>query len=106
MTAVGYDVPVRPQDLKALLKRHPFTPVQIGLTDGRSVLVRHPDQAVVTHRSLFVGLASLTRSRPLATPGDADTIAREWLLVDLLHVATAEPLNSAPAPRRRRPGRK
>lgn len=87
------------------MKRRPFTPIQIGLTDGRSVLVRHPDQAVVTHRSLFVGLAGLSRSKPLATPGDADTIARDWLLVDLLHVASVEPVNGSPARRRRKPGR-
>jgi len=74
-----------------VLKAEPFRPVRLGLSDGRSVLIRHPDQVVVSERYLFVGLAKLERSRPLATPSTGEAIAKDGLFVNLLHVATIEP---------------
>ena len=56
------------QDLRKLLKAEPFEPVRLGLSAGRSVLIRHPDQVVVSDRHVYVGLAQLERSAPLATP--------------------------------------
>ena len=84
---------MRPTDLKEILKREPFEPVQIGLSDGRSILIRHPDQVVISDRQLIVGLAHVRRSRPLRTPDSDDAIAKDWIMVSLLHVVTAEPAN-------------
>jgi hypothetical protein len=84
---------LRPDDFRKLFKQRPFEPVRIGLSDGRSVLVRHPDQVVVAERHLLVGLAKLERSLPLATPQTADAIAKDWLIINLLHVAFGEPVN-------------
>jgi hypothetical protein len=84
---------MRPAELRNVLRAEPFTPVQIGLSDGRCVIVRHPDQAVVSERVLFVGLAKLERSKPLATPRTSDAIAKDWLMVNLLQVTSIEPAN-------------
>ncbi len=78
-----------------MFKEEPFEPIRLGLTDGRSVLIRHPDQVVLAERHLLVGLAKVERSRPMATPASGETIARDWLIVNLLHIATVEPVNGA-----------
>lgn len=96
---------MRPTDLRDLMRQQPFEPIELSLSDGRSVLVRHPDQVVIAERHLIVGLAQIRRSRPLATPSNGDAIAKDWLLVNLLYVVSAEPANgSSPKPRRRRRG--
>ena len=86
---------MRPNDLRKLLKAEPFTPIRLGLSDGRSILIRHPDQAVVAERHLLLGLVKIERSRPLATPRSGNAIARDWLIVDLLHITAVEPDNGA-----------
>ena len=50
--------------------------------------------------SPLVGLATIERSGPLATPRSGDAIARDWLIVNLLHIATVDPIDGA------RPSRK
>lgn len=85
---------MRAADIVDLLKKERFEPFVLGLSDGRSVLIRHPDQAVVTERHILVGLAKIGRSKPLATPASGDTIAKDWMLVNVLHVTTIEPLES------------
>ena len=85
-----------------MLKKQPFEPILLALTDGRSVLIRHPDQATVSERVMFVGLAKIRRTGPLATPRSGEEIAKDWLLIDLLHIATIEPANGAGNGRARR----
>jgi len=96
---------MRAVDLKKLLNVRPFEPLLVALSDGRSVLIRHPDQVVVAERHLLVGLASLQRSLPLATPGTGAAVARDWLVVNLLHIAAGMPANGktrrTPRPPRR-----
>lgn len=94
---------MRGADIRKLLKKEPFEPIRLGLSDGRSVLIRHPDQAVVSERHVYVGLARVQRSRPLATPQSGDTLAPDWLLVNLMHIATVEPAdNQRPKTARKR----
>jgi hypothetical protein len=81
------------EDLRKLLKAEPFEPLCIGLSDGRAVHVFHPDQVVVSQRHVYVGLARIARSAPLATPRRPGAIAKDWLWVNILHVATVEQLN-------------
>ena len=86
---------MRADDLKKLIKAQPFRPIRVALSDGRCVLVRHPDQVVVSARHVYFGLATLERTPPLATPDSTDAYPRDWILVDLLHVASAEPASAA-----------
>jgi len=67
------------------------------------VLVRHQDQVVLAERHLLVGLAKVERSKPLATPTTSDAIAKDWLIINLLHIASIEPENESNGkPRRKR----
>ena len=90
---------MRPNDLRKLLKTQPFEPIRLGLSDGRSLLIRHPDQVVVSERKLYAGLTKVQRSRPLATPQSGDSFAPDWVLVDLHHIVSAEPEDGGTAKR-------
>ncbi|MGD2109250.1 MAG: hypothetical protein PVI86_07645 [Phycisphaerae bacterium] len=94
---------MRAADVRNLLKQEPFEPVRLGLSDGRAVVIRHPDQAVVSERHLYVGLARVERSKPLSTPRSGDVFAPDWLLVGLVQISPAEPANGK---RRSEPSRK
>ena len=96
---------MRPTELRKLLKTEPFEPIRLGLSDGRAVTIRHPDQAVVAERHLLVGLATIERSGPLATPRSGQAIARDWLIVNLLHIATVEPADGSSPRSKRKPRR-
>ena len=96
---------MRPNDLKKLLKSEPFEPIMLALSDGRSVTIRHPNQAVVSERHVLVGLASIERSGPLRTPSTGKAIARDWIIVNLLHIASIEPAGANGRKPRRRSGR-
>ena len=82
---------MRPEEFRKLLHTVPFEPLRIGLSDGRCILLRHPDQVVVAERHLLVGLAKLERSKPLATPRDGDAIAKDWIIINLLQITAVEP---------------
>jgi hypothetical protein len=86
---------MRPTEFRKLLRQEPFEPLEVGLSDGRCVVVRHPDQVVVADRHLLVGLARIERSKPLATPRSGGAIAKDWLIVSLLHITSIEPVNGA-----------
>ncbi len=90
---------MRSTDIKKLLKIEPFEPIRVALSDGRSVEIRHPDQVVVADRHLLVGLATVARSRPAATPRTSAAVSCDWLIVNLLHITAIEPINGA-APRK------
>jgi len=100
----GYNDGMRANELREMLKTEPFQPIKLGLSDGRAVTIRHPDQVLVTDRSAFVGVARIERSKPMASPASGDTIAKEWVLVNLLHVIAVEPQegNGSKSPKRRR----
>lgn len=80
-------------EVRVLLKARPFEPIELGLSDGRKVLIRHPDQAAVSNRKVFVGLAKIHQPRRLASPTDGDEIAKDWILIDVVHIVSAEPVN-------------
>lgn len=93
---------LRPSQIRQMLKETPFVPLRVCLSDGRSVVIRHPDQAVVSESMLFVGVTKVERSKPSLSPRSSEEIAKDWVLVNLLHVATVEPVNGRVRPRPRK----
>jgi len=84
---------VQRTEIRDLIKRQPFEPITFTLSDGRRVHVRHPDQVGVTNRNIFFGLAKVKgRMTNLETP-DEDGYGKDFLLVDLMHVVSAELAN-------------
>lgn len=90
-------------EIKTHIRKQPFGPIELGLSDGRSVLVRHPDQVVVCRRHVVFGSAHVRRRQGAAAPpADGDAVAKDWLLADLIHVISAEPSNGGPRRTRKR----
>ncbi len=87
-------------DVHKRLGREPFEPIRVGLSDGRSVLILHPDQAVVSRRHLYVGFARVERSKHASTPRSGETLTHDWMPIDLVHIAAVEPANGAGRGRR------
>ncbi len=91
------------EDLRTLVRKRPFKPIEIGLSDGRGVLVRHPDQVVISRRNVIFGLAQVRRPQGhFSTPPNGDVVAKDWMMVDLIHVVSAEPVDDEP-PKGKRP---
>ncbi|MGA2062259.1 MAG: hypothetical protein ABSG67_17385 [Thermoguttaceae bacterium] len=70
-----------PEKLRDELRRQPFVPLRIHLTDGKIYDIRHPEMAMVTSREVYIG-----REETSAGSG----VARECDLVSLLHVVRVE----------------
>ena len=80
---------MRPEDVREFLRRLPFRPFRLTLTDGRTYDVMHPELAMVGRSWVQVGLAR---------PGDPENIAERLISVSLLHIMQIEPLESVVPP--------
>jgi len=47
---------MRPDDLRALLRRQPFQPLRLHLTNGTLFEIRHPDMASVGRSTMTLSL--------------------------------------------------
>ncbi len=76
---------MRPEEFVQLLRRAPFTPLRIHLTDGKTFDVRHPE------------LVWVLRSRiDIAIPGDESLgILDRVEYCSLLHIVRVEDLSTA-----------
>jgi hypothetical protein len=83
---------VPPEDVEKKLRRQPFQPFRLYLSDGTAYDVRHPELVLLGRRSLVLGLTG----RP------EDTLYERTVDVDLLHIVRMEHL---PSQRRRGKGR-
>jgi len=80
---------MRPEDVREFLRRQPFRPFRLTLTDGRTYDIMHPDLAMVGRSWVQVGLAR---------PGDPENIAERLISVSLLDIMQIEPLESVVPP--------
>jgi len=89
-------------EFRELKDRLPFKPFELALSDG-PVCIRHPEQAYLARRHVIIGLAQVKngRKRP-ATPTNDERTVKDWLLLDLIHVVSAEPDTGKRTPKPRR----
>jgi hypothetical protein len=85
---------MRASEILSHLRRHPFVPIRIFVSDGASYDVCHPAMAAVSHLELVIGLP----------PFDEDVPDR-FAYCDPIHVTRIEPLDGS-KPRRRAGKRK
>jgi len=76
-----------PEALRNELRRQPFVPLRLCLTDGKTYEIRHPEMALVKQREVYVGTET--------APGSG--VAAECDLVSLLHVVRVEVLPQPPS---------
>lgn len=80
---------MRPEDLLSFVRKQPFEPFRITLTDGRTYDVHHPKLAMVGRTSVAIG-----QMRPRET----EPIFDRMVTVSLLHIMQVEPIATAAAP--------
>jgi hypothetical protein len=86
---------VAPEELSSALRRRPFVPFRLTLTEGSTYEVRHPELCMAGRRSAIIGIPA---------PGDPDLLFERSVTVDLLHVVKLEPLEIASPPSSNGPG--
>ena len=77
---------MRPDELVALLKKEPFEPFRIHLTNGQSHDIRHPEIMAVGRSIAWVH----TPAKNVAT-----AVAERRVFVSLIHIVWGEPLEPA-----------
>ncbi len=80
---------MRSDELRNHLRKRPFRPFRLILTDGRTFEVRHPELAVVGQSTVAVGLARR---------GDPESLHDRSATIPLVDVLRIEPVGSSPAP--------
>ena len=76
---------MRPDVLRAVLRRQPFEAFRLCLVDGTTYEIRHPDQIVVERSTLSV--AGTVAQLP-------QLVADRDVIVSLLHISRLEPIDS------------
>jgi hypothetical protein len=79
-----------PKELAGAVRRRPFIPFRLTLTEGSTYDVRHPEFCMVGKRSAIVGLAALE---------ETDYLFERSVTLDLLHVVKLEPLEALVPPK-------
>jgi hypothetical protein len=69
------------EKLYEAVKKQPFEPVRIFVSDGSSYDVKHPEQLLVTKRWSYIGLG-----------GNGEGPFQDNAVVDNMHVTRIEPL--------------
>ena len=70
--------------LTEAIKRYPFTPVRLLVSDGSHYDITHPDQVFVTRRWCYVGVG-----------GNGESFYEDNAVIDNLHITRIEPLRKA-----------
>jgi hypothetical protein len=73
------------QTLYGLLKKRPFQPFRIAITDGPAFDVTHPEMAMLTQSDILIGVGKSRHGVPL-----------ECRIFSLQQVASVEPLTAVP----------
>ncbi len=85
---------IRTEDIEELIRKRPFEPFRICMTDGRTYDIIHPELCLPGRNKVHVGVP--------------DPKAKRWVMrVDqcaLVHITRIEPLNGdrRPTPRKRK----
>ncbi len=87
---------MRPHEILTHLRKQPFEPIRIFISDGANYEVRHPEIAAVSQTTVAIGLEPF-----------AEGVPARFAYCDPVHVTRIEPLNGSKTRRRaKRPGRK
>lgn len=88
---ISYNILMTVESFRRLLSRRPFEPFQVVLSSGERYEVRHPEMALLTRTTLYIGVDP-----------DNQGIPADSAFCSLLHVTAIEPLNGKPRTRRKK----
>jgi hypothetical protein len=72
-----------PTDIREHVKRSPFQPFRVCLSDGRTFEVRHPELCMLGRNAILIGIPDL----------EEDGLFSRYAQCALLHITGIEPLN-------------
>ena len=78
--------------LRSALSKRPFVPLRLHISGGRTIDIRHPELCVAGITSAFIGF-------PAKEDADEPVYAR-YLIVDLDHIISLEPIEAPAATNR------
>ena len=70
------------KELQDLLRRRPFEPFAVYMSDGSEYPVTHPDQVIVTPRAAYIGIGN----------DKEGIVAQEVVICDMIHVTRLGPV--------------
>jgi hypothetical protein len=73
---------MRAQELQGHVRKRPFVPFRVFLSDGSRHEVRHQEFILITQREVAI-----------ATPSRVDEIPERSVYIDPLHITRIEPIN-------------
>lgn len=73
---------MRPDEIRAHLRKQPFRPIRVSISDGSSYDVRYPELILVTRTEVVIAL----------DPGN-DAIPERSAYCDPVHITRIEPLD-------------
>lgn len=89
-TSVGFSgiQAMHAQDVVDELKKQPFQPVRVELTDGLSYEIRHPDLVIVFPSKVVIATPGRNQPQP----------AERYDVVSMSHIMRLTPLNASSTP--------
>lgn len=78
------------KELVTAVRRRPFIPFRLTLTEGSAYEVSHPEFCMVGVRSAIIGLAPVD---------EAEQLFERSVTIDLLHIVKLEPLEASAPPK-------
>jgi hypothetical protein len=79
---------MRPEELLQLIRKRPFVPLRLHMTDGTAYEIRHPEQVLVLRSRVDIGMS----------PDPATGVLERVDHCSLLHVVRVEELQTAAPP--------
>ncbi len=79
---------MRPDEIRAHLRREPFRPIRIFISDGSSYDVRHPELMFISRTEVVIGLDA-----------GEDELPERSVSCDPRHITRIEPVDAAPSHR-------
>jgi len=80
---------MRPEDILQFLRKRPFEPFRIHMSDGSAFEIQHPELAIVERSKVLVGVAG--RRGP-------DGPVERTVFCALIHITRVEPVNGSAVP--------
>ncbi len=75
---------MEPEKIRAHLRRQPFLPIRVYISDGSSYDVRHPEMMLVARMEVVIAI----------DPGN-DNVPERSAYCDPMHITRIEPLDAA-----------
>lgn len=80
---------MRPEQIRNHLRKEPFEPIRVFLSDGSMYDIPHPELAIVSRAEVIIALQAKD-----------DDLPESFVYCDPVHITRIEPINGKPTKRR------